>query len=346
MPKINQYARVMEYVRQTPWAMLPEKIKDVMAFLNAKNDGIEMVEKEVRITHDVRAQEAGNFIRVGSLAIIPIFGVISRRVSIMSLFSGATSSQKLTSSIRRAIKDEDISTIVLDIDSPGGTVSGIPELATEIREARESKPIVAVANGMAASAAFWLAASATEIVVTPSGSVGSIGVFIAHDDISKRQEMEGVKTTLISAGKFKVDGNPFEPLSKSARSEMQKIVDEVFAEFISDVAAGRHIPKKKVLEEFGQGNMVRAKEAKSAGMVDRIATMDQTIVRLLRSTNRASRPMPSTVREFEAFLRDEGSFPNAEAKRVAGLVFKGEELRDAGNEDLKLQVERFKNTLL
>ena len=182
MNKPDKYQRVMEYVRQTPWAMLNAKIKDVMEFLNDKNNGVEIVDAEQNTTNDVRAQEAGHFTRVGSLAVIPIFGVISRRVSIMTLFSGATSSQKLTASIRRAIKDEDVSAIVLDIDSPGGVVPGIPELAAEIRAAREKKPIVAVANSMAASAAYWLAASASEVVVTPSGQVGSIGVFASKAD--------------------------------------------------------------------------------------------------------------------------------------------------------------------
>lgn len=347
MNKPDKYQRVMEYVRQTPWAMLSEKIKDVMAFLNDKNNGVEIVDAEQNITHDVRAQEAGNFTRVGSLAVIPIFGVISRRVNIMTLLSGATSSQKLAASVRRASKDQDVSAIVLDIDSPGGVVPGIQELATEIRDAREKKPVVAVANGMAASAAYWIAASASEVVVTPSGQVGSIGAFIVHDDISERLKMQGIKTTLIAAGKFKTDGSPFEPLSKTARAKMQEVVDEVLDQFVADVAAGRGVSTEKVLQDFGEGNMVMAKAAKSAGMVDRIATMDQTVVRLLRNTNRTGSAVPSTAREFEAFLRDEGTHSNAEAKRIAGLVFKGETQRDVAEDvDLESHVEKIRNILL
>ncbi len=167
--------------------------------------------------------------------------------------------------------------------------------------------------------------------------------------------MNGVKTTLISAGKFKVDGNPFEPLSDTARAKMQSDVDEIHTQFVDSVALGRGVASKKVLKDFGEGTMVMSKAAKSAGMVDRIATMDQTIVRLLKAQNRAGRSMPSTAREFEAFLRDEGTHSNAEAKRIAGLVFKGESLRDveedslahdAHTKDLELHLEKFKNILL
>jgi len=351
----KSYDRVLRFVRSAPWAMLQDKLIDVMTFLNAKEnsnvtdqefiivepgDGKDKIavpikrtaEGTIKANNDVRAQTAGEFTRVGSLAIIPIFGVISRRTSVLSEFSGATSTEKLGASVRRAVADKSITTIVLDIDSPGGRVTGVPELVAELLEAREQKRIVAVVNGLAASAAFWIAAAASEIVVTPSGSVGSIGAFIVHQDISERMKTEGIKTTFISAGKFKTEGNEFEPLSPQAQKHLQDIVDEVLTKFVKDVATGRNVSVATVRKDFGEGRTVTAEKAKAAGMVDRIATMDQTIARLLTGRDtRTGSVTAGTVREFESFLRDEGDVSNAEAKRIASLAFKSkaDEQRDA-----------------
>jgi len=302
-----------------------------LTFINNKQNNI-TIDKEAAevITKDVRAQESGSFTRVGSLAIIPVFGVISRRTTILSQFSGGTSTEKIGASIRRAVNDSDVSAIVLDIDSPGGRVTGVQELVAEILEARKEKKIIAAVSGIAASAAFWIAAAASEITLTPSGMVGSIGAFIVHDDISESLKQQGVKTTLIAAGKFKVDGNPFEPLSKTARAEFQKVVDAVLVQFTGDVAAGRNVSVSTVNKDFGEGNMLMAEPALAAGMVDRIATTDQTIRRLLRSSGRDTSATAGTVRDFETFLREEGALSNAEAKRIASIAFKkGEAQRDA-----------------
>jgi ClpP class serine protease len=118
-------------------------------------------------------------------------------------------------------------------------VDGVEELSSEVYQSRGKKKMIAVANAMAASAAYWIASAADELVVTPSGQIGSIGVFAAHEDISKAAEMQGVKVSLISAGKYKTEGNPFEPLSSEARAAMQRDVD-VFGEmFTAAVARNR-----------------------------------------------------------------------------------------------------------
>jgi signal peptide peptidase SppA len=177
---------------------------------------------------------------------------------------------------------------VLDIDSPGGSIYGVPELAQEIFAAREKKKVVAVANSLAASAAYWLAAAASEVVVTPSGDVGSVGVYAMHEDISRLLDQEGVTVTFISAGKFKTEGNPYEPLSEEGRSFMQERVDEAYAMFTRDLARFRDVPVAKVKSDFGEGRVVGAKAAKAAGMVDRIASLEDTLARLgvAHGTNR------------------------------------------------------------
>ena len=169
---------------------------------------------------------------------------------------------------------------MIDIDSPGGNVDGVDELATEIFKARSQKPIVAVANSMAASAAFWIASAASEVVVIPSGLVGSIGIVAIHHDVSKQAENEGVKTTLISAGRFKTEGNSFEPLGDEAREAIQKLADGFMGMFVKAVARNRDVPISEVRNGFGEGRLVSAKDALRLGMVDRIGTMDETLKRL------------------------------------------------------------------
>ena len=174
--------------------------------------------------------------------------------------------------------------IVFDVDSPGGEVEGVPELAEEIGKSRGQKKTIAVANSVAASAAYWLAAPPGELVVIPSGQVGSIGVFVAHEDVSKQLDAAGVKVSLISAGKFKVDGNPYEPLSDSAREDLQGKVDSFYGMFVKSVARGRGVSQASVREGFGQGRMVMAADAVDSKMADRIATMDETIARVSGGT--------------------------------------------------------------
>jgi signal peptide peptidase SppA len=177
--------------------------------------------------------------------------------------------------------DTNVSAIVIDCDSPGGNVQGTPELAKRIFDARgKGKKIIAVCNGTMASAAFWICSAADEVVCTPSGEVGSIGVFMVHLDESGLNEQLGLSYTMISAGEFKTEGNPFQPLSEAARAHFQQGVDEMYDMFVRAVATHREVSTKVVLKDYGQGRVLSATQAKAAGMIDRIATLEETLRRL------------------------------------------------------------------
>jgi signal peptide peptidase SppA len=234
---------------------------------------------------------ASNFERIGgamlaSAAVIPIHGVITQRSSFWSWLFGGASLDLLRNALREVLADPVVSAVIFDIDSPGGSVDGLTEFAKELRSYRASgdKPIVAVVDPLAASAAYWIASQANEIVVTPSGEVGSIGVYAAHEDDSAAFEMMGVKITLISAGEYKTEGNPFEPLGDDARAAMQEQVDTFYAMFLSDVAVGRGVSVDAVASGFGEGRTFLAKKALQAGMVDRIGTLEETALRLARTS--------------------------------------------------------------
>ena len=153
-------------------------------------------------------------------------------------------------------------------------------MAAQMFALRGQKKQIAQVNDMACSAAYWLASQCDEIVSIPSGTTGSIGVFCAHEDLSAALDKEGIKVTLISAGKHKTSGNPFEPLSDEERAVLQTRVDDAYGQFVKDVARGRGVTPADVRHGYGEGRALGAKDAKAAGLIDRIATMDETLARL------------------------------------------------------------------
>lgn len=278
-----KYSHVVTEVFRKPWAILPEKFSVISEMVMLRASGGRLTEEDIRerlLAADMHAGPRNSQQTFGTAAVIPVYGVIGRRANLMSSFSGGTSVENLTKKFRAAVADPSVKAIVLDVDSPGGTVDGVDELAAEIYDSRKKKKTVAVANGMAASAAYWIASACDELVVTPSGSVGSIGVFAAHEDLSKLYETMGVKVSLVSAGKYKTEGNEYEPLSDDARAEMQSKVDAFYGMFVKAVARGRGASQADVREGFGQGRMVLASNGVKARMVDRVATLDQTLERL------------------------------------------------------------------
>ena len=177
----------------------------------------------------------------GGVAVLSLRGLITPKPSLMSLLFGGGGGGLMgfRASLREVLGNDDITGIVIDVDSPGGLVDLVPETADELRAA--GKPTVAVANTMAASAAYWIASAADELVVTPSGDVGSIGVFMVHDDWSGFNERLGVQPTYIYAGQYKTEGNPDEPLTDEAKAEFQREVDEIYDTFVGAVAKGRGV---------------------------------------------------------------------------------------------------------
>src|SRR3990167_6451821 len=203
-----KYQHIIAEIFRKPWAILPEKLRIMADLVKMRSQGEKLSEEQIRERIGAAVRKSPR--TVGAVAVLPIHGVISHRINVMSDISGGTSIERLTAQFREALANPDVKTLVFDVDSPGGAVDGVPELASEIFEARGRKKMIAVASTMAASAAYWLASAADELVVTPSGEVGSIGVFAMHEDWSKWLDQEGIKVSLISAGKFKTEGNPWE----------------------------------------------------------------------------------------------------------------------------------------
>lgn len=262
---------------QVPWALRSRDDLDlaISRYLSAK------------------ATQAGSGVRApatprGGVAIIPMHGVLGQASDLADFPD--TSVEWLSAALDAAMASDQVATIVLDVNSPGGSVFGIPELAAKLRAARGRKQVVAVGTGVMASAAYWLASAATEVVLTPSSQAGSIGVWAAHVDASQLYERLGLKFTLVSAGKFKTEGNPYSPLTEEALGAMQARVDEYYRMFLADVATGRRATAKQVRDTFGEGRMMGAEEAVSIGMADRVGTLEGTVARLLPKAAAVARP--------------------------------------------------------
>ena len=219
--------------------------------------------------------------RTGRMVRVKIVGPITKRDSFWAMLFGGASVEGISTTLRELAADDSVGGVLLDIDSPGGTADGLSELAGEVRKLAQSKRVTALANGMMASAAYWIGSQADEIVATPDALVGSVGVFVVHDDISGRLEMMGVKPTYVFAGKYKTEFNSDEPLTDEARSHLQEIVDETYDLFVADVAQGRKVTAAQVRSEYGEGRLLTASAARAAGLIDRVAGVDETIRRLI-----------------------------------------------------------------
>lgn len=212
----------------------------------------------------------------GRVAVLPVRGTILPRAATTwwgdSYGFGLDQFSKAITGLQG---DSSVKATLLDISSLGGSVEGVREAGELIRELREAKPIVAQVNHRAASAAYWLAAQASEVVVSPSGDVGSIGVITMHANWKKAYADMGVDVTVMtsSGAPFKAEGNPYEELSEEAKASIQADLDAFESMFHEAVAAGRGRKVAEVREGFGQGRMVLAEEAVKRGMADRVATL-------------------------------------------------------------------------
>ena len=252
----------------------------------------------------------------GAVLLMPIMGYIAPREDIWVRTFGGTGLDVFAKRFTDAVNNPDIKAIILEVDSPGGSVTGVAEMSAMIYAARGTKPIIAQVNALAASAAYHIASAADEIVVTPSGEVGSVGVYTLHEDISKYLEEMGVKETFIFAGKFKVEGNPYEPLTDEARAAMQEGVDRFYESFISDLAKNRGLKKSDVEKNFGQGRCFGPADAISRGMADRQDTLQGTLERFgvkLYSNNAARKAAPVERMKREAEFLGLGSQVGAES---------------------------------
>ncbi len=262
-----------------PWAVMPDTLREIQSIYVARMTGNarDLIEVEAALGRPMDNQHK-NYEVIDGVAVIPVHGVIAKRANLFSAISGGVSTELVARDLQTALDDRSVQSILLDIDSPGGSVDGLPELANMIFESRDQKKIVALANGTMASAAYWIGSAATDVYASSeTTAVGSIGVVATHTDVSAAQAAEGVKTTEIYAGKFKRIATQYETLTEDGKASIQAQVDYLYSVFVGAVAKHRSMATDAVLENMADGRIFIGQQSVDAGLVKSIQTKEQII---------------------------------------------------------------------
>lgn len=189
--------------------------------------------------------------------------------------SGFTGYDGIAAQVAAGDADTSIKGILLDIDSPGGEVSGLFELTAMLMARRGTKPMRAMIRGYGCSATYAIAACADEITVHETGFAGSIGVIMMHADYSGAMKKDGVAVTLVTAGAHKADGNPFEPLPDDVRARFEQLVQGSYDRFVAHVAVARGMDEAAVRATEAQ--VYRGQEAVDAGLADKVMSWSESM---------------------------------------------------------------------
>ena len=305
--------RVIDAVLRTKWAITVDALETIFAVLFRENADPEAIAAEIGIELDnTRTVTVRN-----NVATIPIMGTIIPRADEFDKVSGLLSMEEIAQDFKEAVENDEIGAIILAFDSPGGTAAGTAELAQLIFEARGTKPIIAQVTDMAASAAFWVASAADEVVNTTTGVLGSVGVIASFLDTSEAMAQRGIhRIDIVSsrAPKKRADIT-----TEEGRAIVQEELDVLEAAFVDALALYRGVTEKTVVKQFGQGGVVIGREAVKAGLADRIATFEQTHARLERRLHGNSgrsatvfaglSPLPPRPSQIAAACYDAGLLP-------------------------------------
>jgi signal peptide peptidase SppA len=242
---------------------------DTIAAALTRSDGI----PTPTVTAAARGSRVVETSSDGATGILSISGMIVYRPSGWGwLFGGETALTDLRQQLQLLRDNRLVEQIILAIDSPGGEVTGLLELAYDLREVRKTKPVTAIVDCLACSAAYWLATQATDILLTPSSRLGSVGVYTLHLNHAKALSIIGIEPTFVQAGRFKTEANPYEPLTDGAQQQLQGLVDGVYRQFVDDIVRGRGrgLTAERVRKTFGEGRDVNASDALRLQMADRM----------------------------------------------------------------------------
>lgn len=279
-------------VLTSPWAIQPSKLLEIQAIYatHLRGDKIDIAGVEARIGRPL-ANEPQPYQVIDGVAVLPLEGVLAKRANMFMQISGGTSMQLAERDLRAAVADPAVHSIILSVDSPGGTVDGTQTLANAIASAKAVKPIVTLASGTMASAAYWTGSATDAIYITDGTTqVGSIGVVATHVDISAQQAASGVKTTEIFAGQYKRITSQYEPLSAAGRQTMQDQVDYTYSLFVQAVAQQRGVSVDKVLQDMADGRVFMGQQAIDAGLVDGVSTLDALVQQLNQARMSGAKP--------------------------------------------------------
>lgn len=267
---MTPYPRIAAALLSARWCITPAALAAIRNTFEAACAGTLRADQHMPMPSPPGEPEKPESEIEAGILVVPVHGVCARYLSAMETDCGGLDLNDTEETLREAQADPRVQGIVLHFNSPGGTVTGIPELAALIRTIGETKPVIAFTDAQCCSAAYWLASACDSIVVTPTADVGSIGVYSALVDESAAWAQEGLKLELMKAGKHKAMGIPGLPLAPEDRALIQAEVDSIYAMFTSDVVANRARNGATVAEDTMQGQTFMGGSAVAVGLADRV----------------------------------------------------------------------------
>jgi signal peptide peptidase SppA len=267
-------------------------LQTILGIVNMRMEGKAFSDEEIRIRLDAANKDKDKRAKMrvqvgGGVGVVSLYGPMFPKANLMTALSGATSLEAFRSDLQMLANDDSVKQIVIDFNTPGGSADMVSETGDYIKQIAADKPVYGIANTAALSGGLWLLSQCTKCYATPSGQVGSLGVYNTHVDQSEQNRMRGIKVTYISAGKFKTAGNPDEALTPEAKQYRQEHVDVLYEDFKTAVADGRNQTVDYVEENFGQGKILTPKIAKEVGMIDEIMSMDSLLGNLVNMNSQS-----------------------------------------------------------
>lgn len=269
-----------KFLTTTAWVLEPKTLEIVAEVITARLNGDVRDLKDFEFAGSRRENERLKekpYAVVDGVAVIPLLGVMGKRFNMFSEWSGGVSTQRIQTLIEDALTDPLVAAVVLQIDSPGGSVDGTAELGDWMLANKGIKPVHAYIDGQCCSGALWVASCCDKITGFRSAQVGSLSAVVCHYDRSGQDEKYGVKRTFIVSGEYKRMANDAEPLNEKGTAYLQGFIDRYHAMFVEAVAAGRGMTPEDVQAKFGNGQVHLAAEAMAIGMIDAIGTLPETI---------------------------------------------------------------------
>jgi signal peptide peptidase SppA len=264
------------------WAIEPVMLNEIRGIYatHLRGDKISIPDIEASLGRPLGSQPQGYDI-IDGVAVVPVMGVTAKKMNLFSNISGGASTEMIARDIQQAANDPAVNSILLHIDSPGGTVDGTMALADIVAACKSKKPMAALADGTMCSAAYWIGSATGEVFMADATTrVGSIGVVTGHIDISGWEDKQGIKTTEVTAGKYKRIHSSHAPLSDEGKDILQADADYIYSLFVDAVAAARGVGADTVLQNMADGRVFTGQAAINAGLVDGVATLPQMIERM------------------------------------------------------------------
>ena len=287
-----KYHRILSKIINQPLLVEPTTLSVFMSALSERigfnelelHDGSVLDQDGMRAVINVAGGRDSRPYQVdGGIAIIPVVGTLTNKTGSLQPYSGMTGYDGVEAQMWMALEDPSVDQILLDIDSGGGSISGLFDLTDMINEANAIKPITAFAGELAASAAYAIASAADTVYLPRTGRVGSIGVLTVHQSIEGALDKAGVKMTIIHAGDKKVDGNPYNDLPDDVRANIQGEIDDARTLFAESVARYRGISVESVMDT--EAGMFTGQAAVDVGLADGIMSFNEVLITMKKKTS-------------------------------------------------------------